>query len=407
MLSGGNSYGGQSAEGPVRSEEPMPRRHWRGLGPLPSFVLVASDPLVIAAAHDAAHLLHGGRPIHLASRAEALWRLFGPGEPPQHLVLDRESAAGALLTFARDQINATEVVVVVAPGDEIPHGLRAAPAEGAQLAEALARATPRTSTKVDAAALAVSLDRGEISVRFQPVVRLSDRRPIAVEALARWERPEHALGAGAFISLAEESGLGTALTLAVARRAMAEFAVARGRMPLRLSFNAPLSVLLRPDLAPALGEMVADAGLRPADLLLELTESTAVRDTALLRRALQRLRRAGFGVLLDDVAVDDGRESLLDLPFTGVKLDRSFITALPHQRRVRGLVEKLVRHAHARGQAVIAEGVTDPQLWRLSASAGCDLAQGFAVGRPIPPEALQDWMAAWAGARTASPPQPA
>ena len=383
----------------------MPRRHWRGLGPLPNFVLVASDPLVIAAARDAAHLLHGARPIHLASHAEALWRLFGPGEPPQHLVLDRESAAGPLLTFARDRFGTTEVVVVAAPGDEVPRGLLAVPAEGAQLAEALARAKPHANAEVNAAALAESLDRGEISVRFQPVVRLADRRPVGVEALARWERPEHALGAGAFIELAESAGLATALTLAVARRAMAEFATARGRAALRLSFNVPLSVLLRPELAPRLGEMVSEAGLRPADLLLELTESTVVRDTALLRRALQRLRHAGFGVLLDDVAIDDGRDSLLDLPFSGVKLDRSFITALPHRRRVRGLVERLARHAHAEGQAVIAEGVTDPLLWRLAASCGCDLAQGYAVGRPIPPAALQAWIGAWTGAGTL--PQPA
>jgi EAL domain-containing protein (putative c-di-GMP-specific phosphodiesterase class I) len=378
----------------------MPRRTWRAFRPLPSFVLVASDPLVIAAARDAAHRLHGPRPIHIASGAEALSRLVGPGEPPSHLVLDSASASGALLSAARDRFSATEVVVVAAPGDPVPHGLRAAPAEGARLAEALAPARQRARAPVDAASLAASLERGEITVRFQPVVRLADRRPIGVEALARWERPDHALGADAFVAMAERAGLATALTLAVARRALTEFAAARGGSQLRLSFNVPLAVLLRADLAARLSAIVADVGLRPRHLRLELTETTVVRDTALLRRALHRLGSAGFGVLLDDLALGDTRDALLDLPFTGVKLDRSMVVQLPRSRRVRGLVERLVRRAHLDGRAVVAEGVSDPLLWRHALAAGCDLAQGFGVGRPIPPEALPAWIAAWSGAET-------
>ncbi len=378
----------------------MPRRTWRGSGSLPSFMLVASDPLVIAAAHDAAHRLHGPRPIHVASHAEALSRLVGPGEPPRHLVLDPASANGALLAAARDRFSATEVVVAAGPGDAVPDGLRAAPAEGARLAEALALARPRPPAPVDAAALADSLGRDEITVRFQPVVRLADRRPIGVEALARWERPDHAMGAGVFLALAERAGLARALTLAVARRALAEFAAARGRDGMRLSFNVPLPVLLAPDLASRLGEIVGEAGLPPRQLLLELTESTVVRDAGLLRRALYRLRRAGFGVLLDDLTLGDRRDGLLDLPFAGVKLDRSLIAQLPHARRVRGLVERLARRAHEEGYAVIAEGVSDPVLWRHAAAAGCDMAQGYGVGRPIPPESLPAWVAAWSGADT-------
>jgi EAL domain-containing protein (putative c-di-GMP-specific phosphodiesterase class I) len=67
---------------------------------------------------------------------------------------------------------------------------------------------------------------------------------------------------------------------------------------------------------------------------------------------------------------------------------------------VRGLVEGLVRRAHAAGCAVVAEGVSDALLWRHARAAGCDLAQGFGVGRPIPPEALPAWIAAWSGAGT-------
>jgi EAL domain-containing protein (putative c-di-GMP-specific phosphodiesterase class I) len=367
----------------------------------PGLLLVASDPLVIAAVRDAAWRLHGRPRVMLASRAEALSHLVGPGDAPRHLVLESGTAEGsdALLCAARDRFSGTAVVVAARPGDPVPLGLRAVRAEGPALAEALATAPPGAEMpESDAAALAAGLRRDEITVRLQPIVRLSDRRPILVEALARWERPGAALPPGAFVAMAEDAGLATELTLAVARRAVAELAAARGRSGLRLSFNVPLAVLLRPELPAWLGAIAAGAGLHPRDLLLELTESSQVRDAGALGRAMRRLGRAGFGVLLDDLVLDDRRRGLLRLPFRGIKLDRSLVAAMPGTRRARAQVERAARLAHAAGGVVIAEGVTDPLLWRAAASAGCDLAQGFGVGRPLPPGTLPAWIAAWTAA---------
>jgi EAL domain-containing protein (putative c-di-GMP-specific phosphodiesterase class I) len=375
------------------------RRPRRSLADSAGLFLVASDPLVIAAVHDAARRLHGGRKVQILSGAEALYRLVGPGDPPRHLVLEGGTADAALLSAARDRFSGTDVVVVARPGQRAPDGLRAVPASGAKLARALAaNGAPGAVPASDARAFSAGLLRGEITVRFQPIVRLADRRPVMVEALARWERPQAALGADAFIAMAEDAGLAMPLALAVARTAVDGLAEARQRLPLRLSFNVPLSVLLQANLPAQLEALLAHGGMNPADVLLELTESTAVRDTALLRRALQRLDLGGFHVLLDDLGLDDTRAPLLDLPFAGVKLDRTLIAALPRSRRARALVEKLVRRAHRDGRAVVAEGVTDPLLWRAAAAAGCDLAQGFGVGRPIPPEALTAWIGAWTGA---------
>ncbi|MGG5808322.1 EAL domain-containing protein [Falsiroseomonas sp. CW058] len=379
----------------------MHRRPRRGLDDSGSLVLVASDPLVIAAARDAARRLHGMPPVLLASRAEALSRLVGPGDAPRHLVLQHGATEGAeaLLSAAQDRFSGTGVVVVANPGEAVPAGLRSARAEAGELADALSAAgVPAEPPESDAAALSAGLDRGEITVRFQPIVRMADRRPVLVEALARWERPGAALPAGAFIAMAEGSGLAARLTLAVARRAMLDLAAVRGGSRLMLSFNVPLAVLLRPELPCWLAPMVAEAGLSPSDLLLELTESTEVRDIALLRRALVRLQRAGFGVLLDDFGLDDARRVLLGLPFAGVKLDRSLVAALPGERRARAEVERLARIVHAVGGAVVAEGVTDPRIWRAAEAAGCDLAQGFGVGRPLPPGTLSAWVAAWRAA---------
>jgi EAL domain-containing protein (putative c-di-GMP-specific phosphodiesterase class I) len=369
-------------------------------------LLVASDPLVIAAARDAARRMAGTPPVLVATDAEALSHMVGPGLAPRHLVLEGRATPPrhpALLSAARDPFSGTGVVVVSRPGGaaEASHGLRAVPAEGERLAAALsAGGTPGEMPASDVAALAAGLGRGEITVRFQPMVRVVDRQPVMLEALARWERPAAALGANDFVPMAERAGLATQLTMAVARRALAEMAALRGPRRLRMSFNVPLAVLLQADMSRWLSEAVAAAGIAPGDLLLELTESTEVRDTALLRRALHRLDRAGFGVMLDDLGLDDGRRGLLRLPFAGVKLDRKLVLAMPHARRARAEVERIVRQARASGMVVIAEGVSDPLTWRAVAAAGCDIAQGFGVGRPLPPAAVPAWISAWSAAAT-------
>jgi EAL domain-containing protein (putative c-di-GMP-specific phosphodiesterase class I) len=364
------------------------------------FLLVATDPKVIAAAHEAARRLMGVCSVLIVSGAEALFRLTGPGKPPRHLVLEGGTAEDALLHAARDRFGATEVVVVTQPGEAAPTGLRGAPAEAGRLAQALAGlGVPTMPAPRDAAALADGLDRGEITVRFQPVVRLPDRRPVLLEALARWERQDVAHPAADFIAVAEAGGLAMRLTLSVVARALAELRAALGpRRPLRLAFNVPLAVLLRDELPQLLHPIVTAAGFRPEDLLLELTESEAVRDTALLRRALQRLGQGGFRVVLDDLGLDDGREGLLDLPFAGLKFDRALVAALPHARRARRHLEQVAQAAHRQGRVVIAEGIAEAALWRAATAAGCDLAQGFGVGRPMVAGALPAWIAGWAGA---------
>lgn len=363
-------------------------------------LLVASDPAVIAAANEAAQRIPQACPIRIVSGAEALARLIGPGYPPQHMVLEDAEVTDALLSAARDRFSSTEVVIVAQSARHSHTGMRIVPAEGGRLAEALARAgTPLQTPPQDPAELAAGLARGEITVRFQPVVRLADHRPVLVEALARWERPQAAHPPADFVSVAEEGGLAMSLTLSVAARALSDLRAALGpRRTLRLSFNVPLAALLHPDLAARLGPIVAANGFQPEDLLLELTETAVVHDTALLHRALRRLQRRGFHVMLDDLGMDDRRIGLLGLPFAGVKLDRALVAAMPHLRRARMQVERIAQAAHDQGRAVIAEGISDARLWRCAAAAGCDLAQGFGVGRPILPAALPAWMTAWAEA---------
>lgn len=377
----------------------MLRRRRRALSEQGTVLLLASDPLVIAATREALCRMAGPPPVLVVTSAEALSHMVGPGNAPRYLVVESGAGSSALLSAARDPFTGTEVIIVTRPGQEAPAGLQQVPAEAARLAAALASTPPGVELPAsDAAALAAGLGRGEITVRFQPMVRLADRRPVMVEALARWERPGVALGANAFIPLAERAGLAAQLTAVVAQRAMADLAAQRGGQRIRMSFNVPLSEIIKPDLPRWLGLMAARAGLAADDILLELTESSEVRDRALLRRALHRLRLAGFGVLLDDLALHDGRRNLLELPFAGVKLDRKLVIAMPEDRRARAEVEQIVRLARRNKMLVIAEGVADTRIWRAVAAAGCDMAQGFGVGRPLPPAALPAWFAAWSAA---------
>jgi EAL domain-containing protein (putative c-di-GMP-specific phosphodiesterase class I) len=112
-----------------------------------------------------------------------------------------------------------------------------------------------------------------------------------------------------------------------------------------------------------------------------------------------RLRQAGHPVWIDDMSLEENRDVLLDLPFTGLKLDQHLVGATRHSRRARAEIERLIAMAHARGMLVTAEGVTDAALWQAVAWAGADHAQGFAVGRPLPAAALPAWAAAWRGMR--------
>lgn len=258
-----------------------------------------------------------------------------------------------------------------------------------------ARGVRRGASRHLAATLRASLARGEITVLYQPVVSVADRQPVMVEALARWHLSSAILLPEQFIPQIERAGLARSLSMLVTRRVAAELAPLRPGLRLRVSINLPLGILLQPDLPRWLDRAIAACPLRAHDVSLELTETTAVTDRSGLDRALRRLRGAGFGVLLDDLGLDDPRLALLALPFAGCKLDRKLVEALPTSSRARGMVRSLLPQAAARGQVVIAEGVSDARLWSAVRGLGVPQAQGFGVGRPLPASGLAAWSRRW------------
>jgi EAL domain-containing protein (putative c-di-GMP-specific phosphodiesterase class I) len=365
-------------------------------------LVLAHDPAIIAAAQDAAHRLRRAPALVMGSGPEVLAHLAAPGDGPGHLVCD-PAAAGAswphLLATLSDPSARTGLVIVSASPGRSQGGRPTLPADSGRMAAAMLEAgqQPGRLPRDAAAALRAGLSNGEIVVRYQPVVRLQDRRPVMVEALARWHRAAAPISPAAFVPLAESAGLSRALSVIVASRAAADLAPLWQRLRLGVSVNLPLALLQEPDLPLWLARARRGTGLRAEQMALELTETTSVQDISALRRAMLRLREAGHRVLLDDLVLHDGRDRLLGLPFAGFKLDRSMVEALPAQGQVRREVRRLVRHAEKRGQTVIAEGVSDARLWSTVRALGVHAAQGFLVGRPLPVAALPAWWAGWRG----------
>jgi EAL domain-containing protein (putative c-di-GMP-specific phosphodiesterase class I) len=258
---------------------------------------------------------------------------------------------------------------------------------------------PEAASRADGGAREFIEDN--LQLRYQPVVRLADRRLAMVEALARWEIDDLAIGAEQVVPAAEQAGLGAELTAAVARRAAAELAGLPGALKLRVSVNMPLEVMERADIAAWLAARLRPSRLVRGRFVIELTETSPVRDHARLARSIRRLRRAGCGVLLDDLMLDDGRAPLLRHAFTGVKFDRSVVEALPGSARARHRLRTLARQARRAGMEVTAEGVSSRSLWQALRGAGVTQVQGYHVARPLRARDLPAWNARWRGRQPA------
>ncbi len=241
-----------------------------------------------------------------------------------------------------------------------------------------------------------------IETRYQPIVRLADRKPVAVEVLARMNHPVRGtLLPHLFVPQMEDAGLAPALTEAVTSRAFADMSnpslVPHG---LEIALNFPLDVLLVPQAMVLLDAQRRIAGIEAAQVIVELTESRPVEDVPGLRRAIERLRAAGYGVVIDDIQPEVPKlHALMDLPFTGVKLDKDLVLVLADDPRLLDFTRDIVGVAKSRGLTVTAEGVEDAAAWDRLAGLGVDMAQGFLIARPLLAVAVPVWLRRWSKRR--------
>ncbi|SDQ04397.1 diguanylate cyclase (GGDEF) domain-containing protein [Quadrisphaera sp. DSM 44207] len=235
-------------------------------------------------------------------------------------------------------------------------------------------------------ALRRSVDRDEVAVVFQPIVALPDRRVVAAEALARWTPPDgRPAAAEDFIATAEDSGLITRLGRSVLHQACQ----AATRWPAsaassRVAVNVSAVELRHPGYANGVLHVLEEVGL-PADRLeLEITETQVLHADA-TAAALGELTGAGVHLVLDDFGTGYSSFSYLaDMPLAGVKIDRTFITALPTDPRAASIVRAILSMAAELDLEVTAEGVETQAQWDFLREHGCPRAQGFLLGRPLP-----------------------
>ncbi len=233
-----------------------------------------------------------------------------------------------------------------------------------------------------------ALDRGEMKVFFQPIVRLEDRTIAGFEALLRWDHPRHGrIGPIDFIPLAEETGLIVNLGEFALDRTARELAAWQRALdvqpPLFASVNISSRQLLRHDLLTDVKTALTRSRVKRGTLKLELTESLVMENPEYAAQMLTRIKDLGAGLSLDDFGT--GYSSLAYLqrfPFDTIKIDRSFVR--PTDKGVRPvLLRSIVTLAHDLGMEVVAEGAeTESDVIELY-QLGCEFAQGFAFGQPI------------------------
>lgn len=256
-----------------------------------------------------------------------------------------------------------------------------------------------------------SLPRGELraalagtglAARYQPMVRVRDRRPVSLEVLARLDHPRHGvLAPEHFVPQMEDAGLARRLTENVAALAFSDYRRHLDGLGLTLALNFPLDVLLDYAAVTALDAQRESAGIAAARVLVELTESRPLdardaAEVAAFGAAMLRLRALGYGLAIDDVGPDTTNlRVLLGFGFTALKLDRAVVGDSGTSPAARRFVRDTIAAARAADLVVIAEGVEDEAGWQRMQELGVDQVQGYLISRPLQAATVGAWLQQW------------
>jgi EAL domain-containing protein (putative c-di-GMP-specific phosphodiesterase class I) len=238
----------------------------------------------------------------------------------------------------------------------------------------------------------------QLRLHYQPQFDLRTGRLVGAEALVRWQHQHLGLlTPERFIPQAEATDLISDLTAWGLTTALQDAPrLGQGLQPWTVAVNLSANTLLDPDLLPMLDATLARTGVAPHHLEVEVTESAVLVDPEEARRVLLQVRERGIGIAIDDFGTGSTSLRYLEqLPASRVKVDRWFVARLRAQESDRHIVAAMTGLGHQLGMSVLAEGVEDEETLDLLRDLGCDLAQGYLLGRPVP---LERFVAAGHGA---------
>ena len=237
-----------------------------------------------------------------------------------------------------------------------------------------------------------AIDKGEISLHYQPIVRVSDCRLVGVEALARWSHPKYGpISPSEFIEIAEASRHIIAFGQFVQRQACEDVLgwMSRTGEEIRLSVNVSPNELLSHGFAESVAEMLGVTGFPPSLLELEITERGVLKNIEASCEVIETIREMGVTIALDDFGTGNSSLSRLEhLPVDRVKIDRSFFVRAEESDRARQILGILSGMSRVLNINVIAEGVETEEQFRFVNLAGFGEVQGYLFGRPGPIEKL-------------------
>lgn len=230
----------------------------------------------------------------------------------------------------------------------------------------------------------------EITVHYQPIIRVCDESLSGFEALVRWTHPQRgAIGAPELIAVAEDTGLILPLSLNVLNQACRQLRAWCDAYPdareLMMSVNLSRKQLIDPELVKKIEQTLARWGIDPRRMVLEITETAIIEDREAALRVFDALKSMGVWLHLDDFGTGYSSLSCLyQLPISGLKIDRQFIHSICALDEHRVVLQSLVNIARAFKLQLVAEGVETTEQFELLQSLGVDFVQGYLMGRPTP-----------------------
>jgi diguanylate cyclase (GGDEF)-like protein/PAS domain S-box-containing protein len=357
-----------------------------------------------------------GERISAASGAEAVVARSGgdefcvilPGSPGT-----AETCAGAIARAITQPIDVAgqrllvtaSMGIVHADSDDTPYGVLADAEMSVREArsgqrpfvfDALLRTGSRTQFETEIK-LRRALDDDQLVVFYQPIIDLATGEVGAAEALVRWQHPDLGLLApSSFIPLAEATGLivpiGTNVLAQALKASVTWPAGVNGRAP-TVCVNLAARQLADPGLVDTVAELLEEIGVDPSQLILEVTESDAMREADTALAVLSQLRDLGVGLTLDDFGTGYSSLAYLErFPVEGLKIDRSFVSRLLPEGGDRTIVGAVVQLARSLGLATVAEGVESEAQLEVVGSLGCTMAQGYLFAKPMPEERFLEYL---------------